>query len=138
MIMPILDVKDVDASVAFYTEKLGFKQDMLMPGPDGVNAFAFVSKDNAIFGINLAQQPTVGASVDFMVYLPEGTDIEAVYAEMQAKGITIVDELKQQYWGDKTFSMHDPDGYRVTLCITVHQADMEHVAAVMRGDVEPD
>ena len=49
MISPILPIKDVDRSVAFYTEKLGFKHDFSMSDPDGVNTFAFVSLGPAAF-----------------------------------------------------------------------------------------
>jgi catechol 2,3-dioxygenase-like lactoylglutathione lyase family enzyme len=39
MILPILTVQDVDASVDFYVNKLGFTKDMVMAGPDGKNNF---------------------------------------------------------------------------------------------------
>ena len=39
MIMPILTVNDVDESVAFYKDKLGFQHDMTM-APEGKSIFA--------------------------------------------------------------------------------------------------
>ena len=42
MISPILSAKDIDHSVKFYTEQLGFQHDFSIPGPDSINIFAFV------------------------------------------------------------------------------------------------
>ena len=47
MIIPVLSVADVDASVKFYTEKLGFTQEFAFPGPDGKNTFASVKLGEA-------------------------------------------------------------------------------------------
>jgi uncharacterized glyoxalase superfamily protein PhnB len=136
MISPILSVKDIDHSVAFYTKKLGFKHDFSMPGPDGVNTFAFVSLGPATF-IGLSRDEQLahrGEGVQFMIYLPEEQDIDQVYAEVKERGITPETEIKTQYWGDRTFSVRDPDNYLLTIAHTVHQADMNEVAAIMRGE----
>jgi uncharacterized glyoxalase superfamily protein PhnB len=133
MIVPVLSVKDVDASIAFYTEKLGFKQDMVLAGPDGVNSFAGVSLGNSTFMLSRAETPNVGQGVVFMIYIPEESDIDKVYADVQAKGVAIVEPLKTEYWGDRVFSVKDPDGFYLTVSKTVQQADMQHVADVMSG-----
>ena len=138
MILPILDVKDVDASLAFYTQALGFAQQMATPGPDGVNAFAFVRRGNAMIGLNRTENPKVGAGADLMVYVGENDDLEALYNSVKGQGIQTETEIKLQYWGDQTFSLLDPDGYRITMCKQVHETDLEHAAAVIRGDVEAD
>lgn len=52
MILPILTVWDVDASVDFYVNKLGFTKDMVMAGPDGKNTFGFVRLGKAIIGLD--------------------------------------------------------------------------------------
>jgi uncharacterized glyoxalase superfamily protein PhnB len=136
MIVPVLSVKDVDASIAFYTEKLGFKQDMVLAGPDGVNSFAGVSLGNSTFMLSRAETANVGQGVVFMIYIPEESDIDKVYSDVQAKGVAIVEPLKTEYWGDRVFSVKDPDGFYLTVSKTVHQADMEHVADVMSGKAD--
>ena len=140
MIAPILSVKDVDASVAFYTEKLGFTHSFSLPGPDGNNAFAFVGLGKTV-AIGLSREDVTearGQGVDFMIYLPEDQDIDTVYADIQARGVTIKSEIGTKYWGDRTFSVRDPDGYHLTMAATVEQTDMEKAAAVMRGDESAD
>lgn len=137
MILPILNVKDVDASLAFY-QKLGFKVDMAMPGPDGVNTFAFVSMAGTIIGLNRGEVSQPVTAVEFMVYIDDAEDLDEHCARVKARGIALASEIKTQYWGDRTYTVHDPDSYIITLTKTVHQADMDYVAAVTRGEVKPE
>ena len=135
MVYPILAVKDVDASLAFYTEKLGFAKDMAMDNAEGKTAFAFVKLGNEVLGFDLADTDNVGRGVVFMLAVPEGADIDTVYQDVQAKGVTIEEPIKTEYWGDRVFSVKDPDGYYLSLYKTVHQPDMEHIAKVIKGEV---
>lgn len=136
MIMPVLSVKDVDASIAFYTEKLGFQATMKIPGSDGNTAFAFVQLGKAVFGLSLDTdvQPgeRVAPGVQFMVYVAEDTDIDAYYADVKAKGAAIMGELDTAYWGDRIFSLHDPDGYFLTMAKTVRDVPPEEIGRHLR------
>ena len=134
MINPMLAVKDVDASVKFYTEKLGFKHDFSMPGPDGKTFFGWVSLGKAAFGLQFVPDlDHRGNGVVFMIAVPEDTDIDQYYADVQKKGVNITDPIKDEYWGDRTFSVHDPDGYVLTPFKTVKQVSMEEIMASMGG-----
>lgn len=136
MIMPILAVRDVDASVAFFRDQLGFRHDMSMAGPEGKNVFAIVGLGAAVFGlgwddrVNYAQALAPG--VQFMIYLPEGQSIDSFFAGVKAKGIRIDDELADTYWGDRAFTIHDPDGYMLTFAVTVKQVPIEEMEAHVR------
>jgi uncharacterized glyoxalase superfamily protein PhnB len=139
MIVPVLSVKDVNASLKFYNEKLGFKTDLAFAGPDGVNTFAGVSLGNSTFMLDRPQEGQVehaGNGVVFMIYLAENEDIDAVYADVQAKGVAIKETLKTEYWGDRAFSILDPDGYYLTVCKTVENPDMEKISDIMSGKTE--
>ncbi|RIH74833.1 Glyoxalase/Bleomycin resistance protein/Dioxygenase superfamily protein [Calidithermus terrae] len=137
MIAPILAVNDVDASVAFYTRKLGFKHDFSFDGPDGKSAFAFVSLGQCSIGLSRAQGLEArGQGVVLMAYVPQDFDLEAYYADVQAKGVAVVEPLQEQYWGDRSFTVHDPDGYVICPTKTVKQVVMEEIAAAMRGERE--
>ncbi|MEP7291231.1 MAG: VOC family protein [Chloroflexota bacterium] len=136
MIMPILTVKDVDVSVAFFTDKLGFRHDMSMAGAEGANVFAIVGLGAAVFGLGVeeagVQYGAYAPGVQFMVYLPEGERIDRLYAEVKAKGVTIDDELADTYWGDRAFSIHDPNGYLLTFAVTVKQVRVEEMVSSLR------
>ena len=138
MIMPILAVKDVDASIAFYTRQLGFKNDFTLPGNDGQNAFAGVSMGSAAFGLSrVADLEHRGHGVAFMVYVPQETDLDAYYADVQSRHTKIVEAIQTQYWGDRNFTVHDPDGYVVMLSKTVKQVPLEELQAGMRSESTP-
>jgi uncharacterized glyoxalase superfamily protein PhnB len=136
MIMPILAVKDVDSTVVFFQDKLGFRHDMSMAGSEGKNVFAIVGLGAAVFGLgsddSLAEKMPWGSGVQFMIYLPEGQSIDSYYADIKAKGIKIDDELADTYWGDRAFTIHDPDGYMLTFAVTVKQVPIEEMEAHIR------
>jgi len=140
MILPIFSVKDVAQSIAFY-EKLGFTKDMAFPGPDGVLTFAFVKMGagtDTVIGLSRVSDPPATPYVDFMVYPAEGLELDAYYQKVKALGVPIAEEIKTRYWGDRTFTVVDPDGYRIVMTETVHQADPDKMAAIMRGDEKPE
>ena len=67
-----------------------------------------------------------------MIYLPEGQSIDQYYADVQAKGVKIDDELTDTYWGDRAFSIHDNNGYWLTFAVTVKQVPVEEMEASVR------
>jgi len=135
MIAPILAVKDVDASLAFYTEKLGFEKLFVMEGPGGKNTFAFVSMGYlAQIGLNAKPAPApVGNGVVFMIYPPEEVNLDKLYADVQSRGVAIEQPLREEYWGDRTFSVKDPDGYCLTFSVTEVNAPAEEFADIMKN-----
>jgi len=134
MIIPVLSVADVDASVNFYTEKLGFTREFAFPGPDGKNTFASVKLGEAHVMVGTdSDLKSVGKGVEFMIYIPENADIDDYYAQTQARGVEIAKELKTAYWGDRVFTVNDPDGYVISLTKTVQNVPMEEIEAVISG-----
>lgn len=138
MIVPILSVSDVDASLKFYTEKLGFTQSMALPGPDGVTAFAGISMGKVHVMLSRSETEHKGQGVVFMVYVEDDMDIDAYCTKVKANGVKLTEDIKTQYWGDRTFDLHDPDGYVLSFAKTVEQTDMEHVEKVMKGEIPRD
>jgi PhnB protein len=134
MIAPVLAVKDVDASVAFYTEKLGFLKMFMMEGLDGKNSFAFVSMgEQAQIGLDAQPAPQpVGNGVVFMIYVPKEVDIDTLYADVQRHGVTIEQPLRDEYWGDRTFSVKDLDGYYLQFATVVNYVSAAEVADIMK------
>jgi len=135
MIMPILTVNDVDESVAFYKDKLGFNHDMTM-APEDKSIFAIVRMGElAVFGLGTdaaAPKPPFAPGVQFMIYLPDGMSIDSYYADLKAKGVKLDDEVTDTYWGDRAFSLHDIDGYWLTFTVTVKQVPVEEMEASVR------
>ena len=135
MIMPVLTVNDVDAAVAFFKDKLGFTHDMSM-SPEGKAIFAIVRLgDQAVFGLGsdpAAPQPPYAPGVQFMIYLPEGQSIDDYYAQVKANGVKIDEAITETYWGDRTFTVHDPDGYMLTFAVTNKQVPIDQMEQHIR------
>ncbi len=125
-IQPLISVRDVAASVAFYTDLLGFTlEGEPLPGQNGHPVFAVVKYGTANLNLDhteyheLPPNIPVGVGVDLYMSLTEDVDIDALYMRVQAAGVTIIQSLRQQFWGDKRFVIQDPDGYRLSLAQTV-------------------
>jgi len=134
MIVPMLSVQDVDASLDYYVNKLGFEKQFVMAGPDGRNAMGWVKMGDAEFGLMLTDDASSkGNGVDLWINLPKEGNIDQLYVDVQRRGATIAETIKDQFWGDRSFTVHDPDGYVVTFGQTVKQVPMEQIEAIMRS-----
>lgn len=132
MILPFLQCKDLEASHKFYTEKLGFTSKPLM-GPDGKLQTALINYGNSVMmglGPDLAPMTERGQGVNIMLY-PDDFDIDAYYQQVKSKGVAIDYDIKTEYWGDRIFSVKDPDGYYLTFGKTVKQVSMEEAQALL-------
>ena len=105
-------VTDVARSAEFYEHYLGAVRDTFDFGPQAV---AFVGWPT--FAINSGRRP------DQVVGTPEtspiqlwwrASDAHALFEQASADGVTIVAEPFDGPFG-RTFTMADPDGYRVTV-----------------------
>jgi uncharacterized glyoxalase superfamily protein PhnB len=139
IIQPLLSVRDVQASLAFYTEYLGFTHDgTVLPGKDDKPVFAGVTHgpttlylDNTEYA-DLPPGAPLGVGVDLFVSLDGHIDIDALYTRLREGQVTIVQELKEEFWGDKRFVIQDPDGYRLSIAQTVRSVSMDEMAEVTR------
>ena len=137
VIQPLLSVRNVPASLAFYTEHLGFTQDgSTLPGKDGTPVFAGVKHgettiylDNTEYA-DLPPNTPLGVGVD--LFIGVNGDIDALYARLQAAQVTIMREMKEEFWGDKRFVVQDPDGYRLSIYKNVRTVSIDEMAEAMQ------
>ncbi len=130
MILPFLSVKDLESSLKFYTEKLGFTSTPMM-GPDGKLQMAFVNQGKSVqIGLSREMEPMSerGGGVNLMLY-PDDFDIDAYYQQVKSKGVSIDYAINTEFWGDRIFALKDPDGYTLTFGKTVQQMSMEEAQA---------
>ena len=107
-----LQVRDVSASRAFYTEVLGFPVDARFDTPDFVlldtNTIPFALSEAKL---NLDEAPRPGWGVALWI---DWDDVNALHAQLEAKGATILTSPYDGPFG-RTFVFADPDGYRLTV-----------------------
>ncbi len=108
-----LQVRDLEASKAFYTDKLGFEVSEMS------NSYACVFKYNkgeASFAIRTpignieGKELGVGASLWFAI----DEKIEALEIQLAEKAVAILGAINQTPFG-KTLMIKDPDGYIITF-----------------------
>ena len=113
-ISPFFIVSNVDQSIAFYRDKLGFETTFRAPDQDAF--FAIILRDGAQLFIksdasvaplpNPKRHPYM--AWDAFVYAP---DPDALAAEFAAHGATFISPLKDTHDGLRGFEITDPDGY---------------------------
>jgi len=110
-ISPCFIVRNVPATLSFYTEKLGFSIEYQEPDP----FFAIVQRDGAmIFLKSVGVEPLPNrkrhpwARWDAYASVP---DPDALAAEFTSRGVTFSDPLQDTHDGLRGFELEDPDGY---------------------------
>jgi uncharacterized glyoxalase superfamily protein PhnB len=115
---PTMAVRDMNRTIEFYRDQLGFKLGMSFPDV-GSPEYADLSKDGMVLmfvptrncGIDDSEKLGVGVSF----YMQIDGDIDKYYKELKKKGIKIVIDIKDEPFGIRDFSVADPDGYLLTF-----------------------
>lgn len=126
-VTPVLQVKDVQASVAFYRDKLGFgaryqeQRGLAIVQRDGTDIILTAANDDRWrTRSDLAERPVVTSAESFL----PGTGscrirvegIEELYAAYQAAGVIHRNgPLRDQWWGVREFGVGDLDGNALTF-----------------------
>jgi uncharacterized glyoxalase superfamily protein PhnB len=106
-ITPILSVRDVTASIAYYTDKLGFTDHWAWGDPV---AFGGVSRDGLEILFCKDRQGSPGTWLSVWV-----DDVDAVYREFLANGADIRQPPTNFEWGVREMNVADPDGHRLRV-----------------------
>jgi uncharacterized glyoxalase superfamily protein PhnB len=117
-VAPVLLVRDIQASVAFWRERVGFETDEIHGDPPN---FAMPTRDGVTF---------------MLVQVPEGKDVppphwrvvdkvnqayvwvddaDALYEELQGRGAPIDFTIYDTPWGTREFGIQDPDGHDIAF-----------------------
>ena len=117
---PNLAVKDVNKTVDFYTNILGFNCIMTVP-EEGQFVWAMVQADGLTIMFqelkNLAEEysqlekRSIGGSLTFYITV---TDIQKLYDKLKGK-VTIAKELHKTFYGATDFAIEDCNGYILTF-----------------------
>ena len=114
---PSFTVNDLQKSMAFYTDVLGFSVDERW------------ERDGKLMGVSLqAGDVTWMIGQDdwqkgrdrkkgegFRLYCTTKQNVDALAAKIKAKGGKLDSEPADQPWGSRDFSLTDPDGFKITI-----------------------
>ena len=101
----VLHVKDMPTALAFYRDKLGFTVTFTWEEPP---RYVCLCLDDAAIHLN-SYVPPAGPS--HVCIFCEG--IDALYAQLTARGVPIVEPIGDRAYGMRDFAITDPDGHRL-------------------------
>ena len=118
-ITPNLVVADLDKSLKFYRDILGFSISQTVPDkPPFIFAWMKRGEAELFLNVNMPPQPgepdlyagkPIGGGTLSLYLVMEG--IDELYASVQQQKIPIVIAMHTQFYGMKEFAVRDPDGY---------------------------
>jgi catechol 2,3-dioxygenase-like lactoylglutathione lyase family enzyme len=110
----VLYVGDFAASLAFFTEKLGFAVDFTHGDPP---FFGVVARGKARLCLRKVAGPVFVGDIrqreellSAAITLDEAAAIKQLFLDYQAAGVDFHRTLKTEPWGARTFILIDPDG----------------------------
>ncbi|MGH7593627.1 MAG: VOC family protein [Gemmatimonadales bacterium] len=114
---PGITANDLQRSLRFYTEGLGFEV-VRRHEVDGVLRFASMKAGNATLGIgqdDFAKGRDRVKGVGLRFFITTTQDITALAARAKTAGITLDDGPAPLPWGPMAFAVTDPDGFKLTV-----------------------
>ena len=113
---PVLLVADIDRSVAYYRDRLGFECSVYGEPSD----FATATRDDAVILLALCREPErivpnwKIVDMTWNVYI-RVDDADAIYAEVQERGAGIDYTIYDAPHGFREFGVTDPDGHDIAF-----------------------
>jgi predicted enzyme related to lactoylglutathione lyase len=109
---PELFVRDVEGSIRFYTEMLGFELEGRMPEDHSKPVeWAMVTSGNASF---MFQKPDSPKQADGVMFYLAVDDADATIEELRARGANVEGPV-DQFYGYREATVTDPSGYKLVF-----------------------
>ena len=120
-VIPTVRVRDLEAALAFYLDELGF---VLVRGDPSEGNCAVTRGDARVMlesaaghyseGYNEAIRGRLGTPSAVALYI-EAPDLEALVERTESRGVETVDPLADRPWGQREYTIADPDGTWLTF-----------------------
>jgi uncharacterized glyoxalase superfamily protein PhnB len=115
---PLLYVADLKASIKFYHQVLGFNLGELYANEEQATyAPVFIDGDKLMLVQGGHRVPgfhkhgMCGSGIQLFVQVPK---VDEAYERLAGK-VKVMDEIEDKTWGDREFTIADPDGYLITF-----------------------
>ena len=105
----VLAVKDLQTSVAFYCEKLGFSVNVEYDG------WCFLSRDGIQLMLGHCPDEIPASQINDHSYFAyvEVQGIDELHSEFLARGLASLSAPESKAWGMREFMVTTPDGHRI-------------------------
>jgi len=127
-ITPYLLYEDVDAAVDWLVDTFGFTEHVRMNGPDGKALHAEIHLGAGVVmlgnpgGDYRSPRHLGGATQLVYVYVD---NVDEHYERAMAKGAHILRDLADQFYGDRTYGVEDPEGHQWSFGQHVRDVDAQ-------------
>ncbi len=133
-VTPYLLYHDCDAAIEFLTGALGFTEKVRMPGQDGSSYHAELELEGGVVmlgnpGGNYKNPNELGGRTQTTYIYVD--DVDAHYERAKSAGAHIERELEDQFYGDRTYGLHDPEGHSWSFATHVRDVSPEEMQAAM-------
>ncbi len=125
-VCPYLVVSDVETAMAFYEAAFAFEPGMRYGQPDGAPFYGEMHYRGNTIMVGLPKAGTHhpkrrSSSTSLYCYTE---DVDALAARARGFGVTVVQEPTDQFWGDRTCLMIDPEGHPWMWATHVKDVDL--------------
>lgn len=134
-VVPYLVYRDCPAAIEFLTQAFGFTERLRYAMDDGAigHAELAVDEDTVVYvatacdplGHGTPEESGVRQGL-VCVYVE---DCDALFEQARDAGATVVSEPEDQFYGDRTFRVLDPEGYEWNIAQHVRDFDPNQPAA---------
>jgi lactoylglutathione lyase len=109
-LFPIITTTDVDRALGFYRDLLGFQVTYRFP-EDGDPAYVGLELGASQLGIGAGDRAPDGGFA-LWVY---ADDCDTAVEQLRGHGVPVIEEPRDQPWGERIATVADPDGNRVIV-----------------------
>ena len=130
---PYLVVRDVETAMSFYADVFGMRKGMVYGEPDGKPFYGEMWHENASVLVGLPRSgkthvPKRDTAATLYAYTP---DVDALAQQAASAGAEVLQPPADQFWGDRTCLLCDPDGH--AWMWATHQRDIDLPRAGREG-----
>lgn len=106
----VVQVRDVVASEAFYSSKLGFASSGFWGEPP---CFCIVGRDSVTLFLDQARETGALPVNQYWAAYVYVDDVDALHEELRDKQVEIVREPEDTFYGCREMDVRDPDGHLI-------------------------
>jgi len=103
-IAPELPVQNLQSSLGYYQQQLGFEVAVVMPSGD----YAIVERDD--IAIHLFEQKSEKSPVAVHIFVE---DLDGLHEELNGRGAQITQHIERKPWGNRDFRVRDDGGNEI-------------------------
>ena len=114
---PALTVADVEASLVWYRDVVGFHVQEKWTHEGTVGGAALIAGLGPLLLVqdDWAQGRDREKGVGFRLHMTTAHDVDELAAAIEKRGGTLESPPADMPWGARAFSLVDPDGYKITI-----------------------